>query len=104
MPIRPIDIVKTPEVAHYKQVQNQRPQHEQVQISKNFQNMIQSEANKPQQTAKSDYKEFRYDAKEEGKNSYKGNGGKGKKDRDEKNKENSSKNNMSRPGGIDILI
>lgn len=104
MPIRPIDIVKTPEAAQYKQIQNQRPQHEQVQISKNFQNMIQSEANKTQQTAKSDYKEFRYDAKEEGKNSYKGNGGRDKREKDEHNKENSSNNNKGRPGGIDILI
>ena len=36
MTIKPIDIVKTQEVSQYKQLQNQRYQHEQVQISKNF--------------------------------------------------------------------
>ncbi len=42
MPIRPIDIVRSHEASQYKQVQNQKVLHEQVQIEKNFQNMIQA--------------------------------------------------------------
>lgn len=104
MPIRPIDVMKSQEVTHYKQIQSQKPQHEQVQISKNFQNLIQSEANRPVQTTKSENKEFRYDAKEEGRNSYKGNSGKDKRDKENNNKDKEFDNNTGRPGGIDILI
>jgi hypothetical protein len=96
--------MKSQEVSQYKQIQSQKPQHEQVQISKSFQNLIQSEANKPLQTTKSDNKEFRYDAKEESKNSYRGSGGKGKQKKENQNKDNESNNNTGRPGGIDILI
>ena len=34
MPIRPIDIVRSHEASQYKQVQNQKVLHEQVQIEK----------------------------------------------------------------------
>ncbi|TAH69613.1 MAG: hypothetical protein EWM47_06475 [Anaerolineaceae bacterium] len=105
MPIRPIDVMKTQEVSQYKQIQNQKPQHEQVQISKSFQNLIQAEASKTVQTSKSENNEFRYDAKEEGRNSYSGSSGKGKKDQEKQNKDNKSYNKTGkRPGGIDILI
>ncbi|NLO10730.1 MAG: hypothetical protein GX129_12815 [Clostridiales bacterium] len=104
MPIRPIDVMKSQEVSQYKHIQSQKTQHEQVQISKSFHNLIESEANKPLQTTKSDNKEFRYDAKEESKNSYKGRGGKGKGDRENQNKDDESDNNTGRPGGIDILV
>lgn len=103
MPIRPIDIVKSHEASQYKQLQNQRMQQEQVQISKSFQNMIRSEASKPVETSKSDNKEFRYDAKEESRNSYKHSGSKKKKNQDKK-KDKGSDTNRGRPGGIDILI
>lgn len=104
MPIRPIDVMKTQEVSQYKQIQNQRPQHEQVQISKSFQNLIQAEASKTVQTNKSENKDFRYDAKEEGRNSYSGSAGKGKKDHEKHNKDKESDNKTGRPGGIDILV
>ena len=52
MPIRPIDVVKSQEVSQYKQMQSQKYQHDQVQISKNFQSMIQAEATKTVQTTK----------------------------------------------------
>lgn len=104
MPIRPIDVMKSQEVSQYRHIQSQKPQHEQVQISKSFQNLIESEANKPLQASKSDNREFRYDAKEESRNSYKGRGGKGKRDKENQNKDDDSDNNSGRPGGIDILI
>lgn len=104
MPIRPIDVMRTHEAAQYKQLQNQRPQHEQVQISKSFHDIIQSQASKPVQTLKSENKEFRYDAKEEGRNSYKGSGKRGKQDKDKQNKDKESDNNTDRPGGIDIRV
>lgn len=104
MPIRPIDVMKSQEVSQYKQIQSQKTQHEQVQISKSFQNLIQSEATKTMQTSKSENKEFRYDAKEESKNSYSGSGGKRKQDSDKQNKDNESDNKTGRPGGIDILV
>ncbi len=106
MPIRPIDVMKTQDVSQYKQIQNQKSQHEQVQISKSFQNLIQAEASKPLETTKSENKEFRYDAKEEGKNSYNGSGlgNKGKQNKEKKNKNNERDNNTDRPGGIDILV
>ena len=106
MPIRPIDVMKSHEVSQYKQIQSQRSQHEQVQISKSFQNLIQAEASKTIHTAKSENKEYRYDAKEEGKNSHSGSGlgDRGKRDKDKQDKENESDNNTGRPGGIDILI
>lgn len=103
MPIRPIDIVKSHEASQYKHLQNQKIQQEQVQISKNFQNVIQSEASKPVETTKSENREFRYDAKEESKNSYSQRGDKRKQKKDKKNDKGLG-NNRRRPGGIDILI
>ncbi len=104
MPIRPIDIMKSQEVTQYKHNQSHKAQHEQVQISKSFQNMIQADSSKPVQTTKSENKEFRYDAKEESKNSYKGSSGQGKKKQDKQNKNNGSDNNSDSSGGIDILV
>lgn len=105
MPIRPIDVMKSQEVSQYKHIQSQKSQHEQVQISKNFQNLIQAEASKPLQMTKSENKEFRYDAKEKGKNSPDGSelSGKGRRDKDKQKKDNDS-NDTDRPGGIDILV
>lgn len=104
MPIRPIDVMKTQEASAYKHIQNQRSQHEQVQISKSFQNMIHDEASKTIHTTKSENKEFRYDAKEEGRNAYSGSGGKAKHEQEKQKNENESDNNTGRPGGIDILV
>lgn len=102
MPIRPIDIVKSHDASQYKHLQNQRLQHEQVQISKNFQNLIQAEAQRPVETTKSDNNEFRYDAKDESRNKYKGQNN-SKKQQQDKSK-NKGTDNKGRPGGIDILI
>ncbi len=104
MPIRPIDVMKSQEVSQYKQIQSHKTQHVQLQISKGFQNLLQSEATKTVKATKSENKEYRYDAKEESKNSYSGSSHKGKQDKDKKDKDNESDNNTDRPGGIDILI
>jgi len=103
MPIRPIDVVKSGEVSQLRNLQNQRYQLEQVQISKNFQNQIQAEASRPVETTKSENNEFRYDAKEESRNKYSGQKRKNKHKQD-KNKGKGSDFNGQRPGGIDILI
>jgi len=103
MPIRPIDVVKSGEVSQLRNLQNQRYQLEQVQISKNFQNQIQAEASRPVETTKSENNEFRYDAKEESRNKYSGQKRKNKHKQD-KNTDKGSDFNGQRPGGIDILI
>jgi hypothetical protein len=96
--------MKSQEVSQYKHIQSQKSQHEQVHIGKSFQNIIQAESSKPVQTTKSDNKEFRYDAKDKGRNSYSRSDGKGKQEQEKQNKDNESNNNTDRSGGIDILI
>ena len=101
MPIRPIDIMKSQEVSQLKHVESHRNQHEQVQIGKNFQNMVMSENSRPTQTVKSENKEFRYDAKEKGQNSYSGSAGKKHEKQEEKRKDAKQ---PEKHGGIDIRI
>lgn len=103
MSIKPIDIVKTHEVSQYQHIQNQKVHHEQVQISRDFQNQIQYQASRPVETTKSENNEFRYDAKEEGRNKYRGPKG-GKKQKQDNSKDKGTGKDMGRPGGIDILI
>lgn len=100
MPIRPIDIMKSQEVSQFKHAESHRSQHEQVQISKSFQNMITTESSRPTETTKSENKQFRYDAKEKGQNSYSGSPGK-KQGKQEEKKETKK---PEKSGGIDILI
>jgi hypothetical protein len=101
MPINPMDIMRTQEASQLKHIVNQKTQDAQEQIGKNFQNTIKQEQFKPTQAAKSDNKEYRYDAKEKGNNQYQGFGGKKKsKDKEEKNESKKPSNNS----GIDILI
>lgn len=101
MDFKPIDVVKSQEVTQYKQYESHRTQQEQVQISKNFQNIIQQETSKTTQAFKSDNHEYRYDAKEKGNGSYSGSGSKKKKDTKE-NKTDIS--NPKKSGSIDIII
>lgn len=100
MPIRPLDIMKSQEVSHYKQYESNRVQQQQAQLGKNFQNSIQKELRKPNEAMKSDHKDFRYDAKEKGNNQYFGSGN-NKKQKKEDKKESKP---TERHGGIDILI
>ncbi len=100
MPIRPIEIMKSQEASQLKHLESHKIQHEQVQISKSFQNMITSERSKPTQAQKSENKEFRYDAKEKGRNSYSGTPGK----KQEKKEEKKPTEKPMKSGGIDIRI
>jgi hypothetical protein len=101
MPIRPLDIMKSQEVSQLKHLESHRSQQEQVHIGKNFQNLISAENARPNQTTKSENKEFLYDAKEKGQNSYSGSKGK-KQEKKEENKKGSKE--PGKVGGIDILI
>ncbi|MBH1942017.1 hypothetical protein I5677_14035 [Mobilitalea sibirica] len=103
MPINPIDIMRSQEASQYKHIESQKVHHEQVQISKSFQNLIHAEQTKTTQAEKSENKEFRYDAKDKGRNSY--SGSKNKKDKKEENKkEQKDLLEPKKSGGIDILI
>lgn len=102
MSIRPIDIMKSQEVTQYKQAENQRSQHEQVHISKNFQTMIKEERTKTKEMQKSDNNEYRYDEKKQGNNGYQSSSKKKKKQEEDKKKD--AKNQPIQPGGFDVLI
>jgi len=101
MPIRPIDIMKSQEASQLKHIDSQKNQREQVQISKDFHQLVNHKQFKTTNTSKTDNKEYRYDAKEKGNNSYTGSGSK-KKDQKEENKKESKEPTKS--GGFDILI
>lgn len=102
MPIRPMDIVKTQEATHLKQMEIQRMQQGQAQISKKFQETVREENTKTTQSEKSENKEYRYDAKEKGNNEYfqQSQDGK-KKDKDETDNTSYDSNKGK---SIDILI
>ncbi len=100
MPIRPIEIMKSQEASQLKHVESHRNQQEQAQISRSFQNLITTESSRPTQTSKGENKQFRYDAKEKGQNSYSGNPGK----KHGKQEEEKTAKKPEKTGGIDILI
>lgn len=102
MAFGPLDIVKTQEVTQIKQIENQRSQHTQDQISRNFQNIVQQEHTKPVQATKAENTEYRYDAKEKGNNQYTND--KKKKNEDKKKKELNQSKEPPKAGGIDIFI
>jgi hypothetical protein len=101
MPINPMDIMKSQEASQLKYIDNHRNQQEQMQIGRNFQNLIRNEQAKTQQAAKSENTEYRYDAKEKGRNSYFGSGGE-RKQKEEENKKDTK--GPTKSGGFDILI
>lgn len=104
MPIRPIEIVKSQEASQYKQMEASKNHHMQVQTDRSFQNMVREENTRPVQTMKSENKEFRYDAKEQGSNMYQ-NPQRRQKNRDDGQDKNKPGVPVNRkPGGIDILI
>lgn len=93
---------KTQAVTEMKQPELQRPKAEQVQISNQIDKTVQQNTEKPVKTTKSEYTEYRYDAKNKGNNSY---NGKGKKKDSKDNKQSKQKFiNNGRPGSIDIKI
>ncbi len=103
MPITPIEIAtmapKSQEVTHYKHQESQKPLNEQIVIGQQFNNHIKHDSQQTVQTIKSENKEYRYDAKEKGNNSYSGK----KQDKKKKEKEAAPKDNF-RSGSIDIKI
>ncbi|NLK73760.1 MAG: hypothetical protein GX288_00525 [Clostridiales bacterium] len=105
MSFKPIDVMKSQGVSHYKHIESQRSHHEQVQISKQLQDNIREERTKTTQTAKSENNEFRYDAKEKGNGSYPGyRSYNRKKDNKKDNKNDKETSKPAKSGGIDILI
>ncbi|HHU74632.1 MAG TPA: hypothetical protein GXZ28_08455 [Clostridiales bacterium] len=102
MGIRPIDVMRSQEVSQLKIYETQKVSNEQLQLGRNFQNMIQQETQKTVQTSKSDNMEYRYDAKEKGNNEYGGSSQKRKKK--EEKKETSDRKIPKKSRGIDILI
>lgn len=102
MDIRPIDVMRSQEVTQIKHVESQRSQHEQAQISAQFQNHIQHEKAKVVQTANSENKEYRYDEKKNGNNSNLNS--KNKKKNKEKDGKKKPEGPLKPGGGIDILI
>lgn len=100
MSFNPIDIMRSQEATQIKQIEAQRSQYAQDQNERNFQNIVRQEQSKTTQTAKSDNKEYRYDAREKGNNQYKGSGSKNKNKKKD-DKQDAKKQNS---GGIDLLI
>lgn len=100
MQINPMDIMKSQEASQVKHFDSHRSQNEQVQIGRDFQNVIQKEQKKTNQATKGDNKENRYDAKEKGNNNYFGSAGKRREQKENKKE----LKNPTKSGGIDILI
>ncbi|MDF2485636.1 MAG: hypothetical protein K0R46_1804 [Herbinix sp.] len=102
MAVGPIEVIRAQEATQIRHMDVQRAQHAQEQISRNFQNMVQHEHDKPTQTTKSENNEYRYDAKEKGNNQFAGSGNK-KRDKDEKKPTKDGKI-TPKSGGFDVLI
>jgi hypothetical protein len=103
MPITPIEIAtmapKSQEASLYKHQESQKPLNEQIAIGQQINNHIKHDSQQTVKTIKSDNKEYRYDAKEKGNNSY----SESKRDKKKKEKEAAPKDNF-RSGSIDIKI
>ena len=101
MSVKPVEIMKTQEVAQYKHMELQRAQHAQEQLSKNFHTMVDDQHNKPQETNKSESLELRYDAKEKGNNQYYSSN---EKRKDKKEEEKNEAKDPNKSGGFDMLV
>jgi hypothetical protein len=105
MPIKPIDIVTMPpksqEVSIYKQHEVQKPLNEQMHLNNQLNNEIQHNQQQTTKTVKSENREYRYDAKEKGNNSYDGSGCHGQK---KKKEEETAPKDHFHTGSIDIKI
>jgi hypothetical protein len=107
MSITPIEIAtmapKSQEVSIHKVQESQKPMNDQALLSKQFNNEIMHNNSQTVKTIKSDNKEYRYDAKEKGNNSFTNSNPQKKKKDDSKDKEAVPKDNF-RSGSIDIKI
>lgn len=103
MPITPIEIAamapKSQEVSLYKHQESQKPLNEQIILGQQFNNHIKQDNQQTVKTIKSENKEYLYDAKEKGNNSYSGT----KQNKKKKDKGAAPKDNF-RSGSIDIKI
>lgn len=103
MPITPIEVAtmapKSQEVSNYKHQENQKPINEQILIHNKLNSEIKHNGQQTVKSAKSENKEYRYDAKEKGNGSYTGSNSK-KKNKDEQKDEKK----QIKAGSIDIRI
>ncbi|WOO36560.1 hypothetical protein R2R35_22660 [Anaerocolumna sp. AGMB13020] len=103
MPITPIEVVtmapKSQEVSGYKHQESQKPINDQIVIHNKINSEIKHNSQQPVKASKGENKEYRYDAKEKGNNSFFGS--KSKKQKKEESKEETKK---TRSGSIDIRI
>ena len=104
MPITPIEIAamapKSQEASLYKHQESQKPLNDQIVIGQQINNHIKHNSQQTVETIKSENKEYRYDAKEKGNNSYSGSKEKKKK----KNNKGAAPKDKFRSGSIDIKI
>jgi hypothetical protein len=103
MPITPIEVVtmapKSQEASVFKHQEVQKTFNDQAIFNSEFKQEIQHNNNQTVKTSKGENKEYRYDAKEKGNNSYMG------KKQKKKQKENESdKKGNIQSGSIDIRI
>lgn len=103
MPITPIEMAsmapKSQEVSNYKHQESQKPMNDQILIHNKLNHDVKQNSQQTVKTNKGDNKEYRYDAKEKGNNSYSGSNSNKKKK--EESKEEKSK---MKSGSIDIRI
>ncbi|MGN6711774.1 hypothetical protein [Anaerocolumna jejuensis] len=103
MPITPIEVAsmapKSQEVSNYKHQESQKPINDQILIHDKLSHEVKQNSQQAVKTAKGENKEYRYDAKEKGNNSYSGSGSKKKKKEESKEEKNKMKS-----GSIDIRI
>ncbi|QHQ62101.1 hypothetical protein Ana3638_15995 [Anaerocolumna sedimenticola] len=104
MPITPIEIAamapKSQEASLYKHQESQKPLNEQIVIGQQFNNHIKQNNQQTVGTIKSENKEYRYDAKEKGNNSYSGS----KQNKKKNNNKGAAPKDNFRSGSIDIKI
>lgn len=103
MPITPIEIAsmapKSQEVTSYKHQESQKPMNDQILIHDKLSHEVKHNSQQTVKMTKGDNKEYRYDAKEKGNNSYSGSNSKKKQKEESKDEKGTMK-----PGSIDIRI
>lgn len=105
MSITPIEVLsmatKSQEASLLKQVEHQKPLSEQVAIASDLKEQLQRNSEQTKAPTKSEYPEYRYDAKEKGNNPYYNQSKKKEKKKTDSDKKDTL-NNQHR--GIDIRI
>lgn len=99
MPIRPIDMIsiapRSQEASHQQTSDQNRLNHAHQNMADQFSKHVKDEAEVVIQTSKGEQQEYRYDAKEKGNGTYRGNSGKkDKKQKKEEQKEHKGENKV----------